>query len=380
MSNTRAEANERALLKILAGYRHPSRFRSLFELGVTVVPLVLLWATALAAVASGHWWGLALTVPAAGLLLRLFIIQHDCGHGSFFASRRANDWVGRILGVFTVTPYGYWRRTHATHHATSGNLDQRGMGDVTTLTLVEYEALPWPRRLVYRVYRHPAFLFGLAPTFLFLLQYRVPVGLMGAGRQPWVSTMGTNLAIALLWGASIWAFGLVPFLLVHLPITVMAATLGVWMFFVQHQFEDTFWARDSEWSFQHAALYGSSHYDLPGPLRWLTGHIGVHHVHHLSSRVPFYRLPAVLRDHPELRHIGRLTLLESLRCARLVLWDEERRELLSFGDLRRRATAAAPRESGVLGGFARQSAVLAQAVCALPLWLYLSLSPARSRR
>ena len=376
---TSADADERAWTRVLAGYREPSRFRSVFELTVTVVPFALLWALTWAAVASGHWWGLVLTVPAAGFLLRLFVIQHDCGHGAFFPTRRANDWLGRVLGVLTLTPYGYWRRTHAAHHATSGNLDQRGIGDVTTLTVAEYVALPRWRRAAYRLYRHPAFMFGIASSFLFVLQYRVPVGLMRAGRQPWLSTMGTNLAIALAAAGAIWAVGLVPFLLVHVPITLMAAGMGVWLFFVQHQFEDTFWARDPEWRFQHAALHGSSHYDLPPVLRWLTGHIGVHHVHHLSSRVPFYRLPAVLRDHPELRDVGRLTLLESLRCVRLVLWDEEVGELVSFRDIRWRLRQAAP-EPGFIAAFANRSAALAQAAFALPLWLYLTLSPARSRR
>ena len=379
MSNERADADERAWTRVLAGYREPSRYRSVFELIVTVVPFTVLWAMAWAAVASGHWWGLVLTVPAAGFLLRLFVIQHDCGHGAFFPTRRANDWLGRGLGVLTLTPYGYWRRTHATHHATSGNLDQRGIGDVTTLTVAEYLALPRWRRLAYRLYRHPAFMFGLASSFLFVLQYRVPVGLMRAGLQPWMSTMGTNVAIALAAAGAIWAVGLVPLLLIHVPITLMAAGMGVWLFFVQHQFEDTFWARDPEWRFQHAALHGSSHYDLPPGLRWLTGHIGVHHVHHLSSRVPFYRLPAVLRDHPELRDVGRLTLLESLRCVRLVLWDEEHRQLVSFRDIRWRLRQAAP-YSGFTATFAQQSAALAQAACALPVSLYLSLSPARSRR
>ncbi len=379
MNKAGADFQDRAWTKVLARYREPSRWRSLFELAVTVVPFASLWAVALAAVTHQHFWGLLLTVPAAGFLLRLFVIQHDCGHGAFFPSRLANDWLGRVLGVLTLTPYGYWRRTHATHHATSGNLDQRGIGDVTTLTVAEYVALPWPRRFAYRLYRHPAFMFGIASTFLFVVQYRVPIGLMRAGFQPWLSTLGTTLAIALAAAAVIWAVGLVPFLLVHVPVTLMAAGAGVWLFFIQHQFEDTVWERDPHWRFQHAALHGSSHYDLPPGLRWLTGHIGVHHVHHLSSRVPFYRLPAVLRDHPELREIGRLTLLESLACVKLVLWDEERKQLVSFKDVRDRLRQGAA-EPGYIAGFARQFAVLAQAVFWLPMWLYLSLSPARSRR
>jgi acyl-lipid omega-6 desaturase (Delta-12 desaturase) len=374
-----ADADERAWIRILKDYREPSRFRSIVELTITVVPFVVLWALAWAAVDSGHWWGLVATVPAAGFLLRLFVIQHDCGHGSFFPTRRANDWLGRTLGVLTLTPYGYWRRTHAAHHANSGNLDERGMGDVDTLTVAEYLALPRWRRLGYRLYRHPVVMFGLAAPFMFFLQHRVPVGLMRAGRQPWVSTMGTNLAIAVAAAAAIWAVGLVPFLLVHVPIVMMAATAGVWLFFVQHQFEDTYWARDPQWQFHRAGLHGSSHYDLPPGLRWLTGHIGVHHVHHLSSRVPFYRLPAVLRDHPELRGVSRLTLVDSLRCARLVLWDEDRRQLVTFRDVRGRARQPRP-QPGALAALARQTASVVQAIPLLPVRLYHTLAPARSRR
>lgn len=336
-----ADANGAAWTKILAPYREPSRIRSLIELTITFLPFVLLWVLSWLAVETGHWWGLVLTVPAAGFLVRLFMIQHDCGHGAFFRSRRANDWLGRAIGVLTLTPYDYWRRTHAAHHATAGNLDQRGMGDVTTLTVAEYLALPWWGRLRYRLYRHPAMMFGVGPIYLFVLQHRLPVGLMRRGLQPWVSTMGTNLAIAALVAGAIWAAGLVPFLLVHMPIMLMGAAAGIWLFYVQHQFEDTFWASNPEWSFQRAALHGSSHYDLPAVLRWFTANIGVHHVHHLSSRVPFYRLPKVLRDHPELRGLGRLTLLESLRCVRLVLWDEDGKQLVSFRDIRGRAAQAA---------------------------------------
>jgi acyl-lipid omega-6 desaturase (Delta-12 desaturase) len=380
MSNAPTAADERAWTKILAGYREPSRLRSIIELTITVVPFVALWALAWASVEFGQWWGLAATIPAAGFLLRLFIIQHDCGHGAFFPTRRANDWLGRLLGVLTLTPYGYWRRTHANHHATSGNLDQRGIGDITTLTVAEYLALPRHRRLAYRMYRHPLVMFGFGSAVVFLLQHRVPLGLMRAGWQPWLSTMGTNLAIAAAGAAAISAVGLVPFLLVHVPIVLMAAATGVWLFFVQHQFEDTYWARDPQWRFQHAGLHGSSHYDLPPGLRWLTGHIGVHHVHHLSSRVPFYRLPEVLHDHPELRGLGRLTLLDSLRCVRLVLWDEDNRQLVSFRHIRWRLRQARPQQAGPIAALAGRIAASAQAVPLLPVRLYLSLAPARFLR
>jgi omega-6 fatty acid desaturase (delta-12 desaturase) len=262
------------------------------------------------------------------------VLQHDCGHGALFPRRRANDWTGRVLGVLTLTPYDYWRRTHATHHATAGNLDKRGIGDVLTLTVEEYRALPRLGRLRYRLYRHPVVMFGLGPAWLFVCQHRLPIDLMRAGAQPWVSALLTNAGIAVLVLGAVWLIGIVPFLLVQVPITLMAATAGVWLFFVQHQFESTHWSKGEDWSFGHAALHGSSNYDLPPVLRWLTGNIGIHHVHHLSSKVPFYRLPQVLADHPELAGIGRLTFVESVRGVKLVLWDEHARRLVSFRDAR----------------------------------------------
>lgn len=329
-----AEREARAWTGILARYREPSTSRSIFEILVTVVPFFALWAACAVAVTNGYWWGLVLTVPAAAFLVRLFILQHDCGHGSLFSQRSLNDWTGRIIGVFTVTPYDYWRRTHAVHHATAGNLDQRGIGDVDTLTVREYRALPWTGRARYWLYRHPVVMFGLGPAWLFICQYRLPVGLMRAGVQPWVSTIATNIGIALPAVILIWFMGLGPFLMVQLPITLMAATAGVWLFYVQHQFEETHWSGNEEWNFQHAALHGSSHYDLPAVLRWFSGNIGIHHVHHLSSKIPFYRLPQILRDYPELRDLGRITFMESLRCVKLVLWDEQAKRLVSFRDVR----------------------------------------------
>jgi acyl-lipid omega-6 desaturase (Delta-12 desaturase) len=330
----RLAQSERAWVKALSVYRQPNRIRSSFELVVTVIPLVLLWALTWAAVAYGQWWGLVLIIPAALFLVRLFMIQHDCGHGAFFAHRHADDWIGRAIGVLTLTPYDYWRRTHAAHHAGAGNLDQRGMGDITTLTVSEYRALSRWGRLRYRAYRHPVVMFGVGPAWLFFLQQRLPFGLMRSGVTPWVSTMATNLGIVLLAAGLIWLCGVVPFMIVHLPIVGLAGAMGIWLFYVQHQFEDTNWFEANEWQFQHAALHGSSHYDLPVVLRWFTGNIGIHHVHHLSSRVPYYRLPEVLRDFPELRNLGRITLLQSLRCVKLVLWDESRRKLVSFREAR----------------------------------------------
>jgi acyl-lipid omega-6 desaturase (Delta-12 desaturase) len=322
--------------KILSRYREPNHLRSVFELIVTAGSFVLLWVLMLAALEIGYWLSLIIALPAAGLLVRLFMIQHDCGHGSLFRHRLVNDWVGRVLGALTLTPYDYWRRSHAVHHASAGDLDHRGIGDITTLTVREYLNLSWWRRLGYRLYRHPIVLFGVGPAYQFIIQHRLPIGMMmGKGWQPWISAMTTNAAIALLIGGAMWLVGVTPFLLVHLPITLLACSIGVWLFYVQHQFEDTFWAEHPDWTLHEAALHGSSHYDLPGVLRWFTANIGVHHVHHLCSRIPYYRLPQVLRDYPELRGIGRLTLVQSFGCVRLALWDETRRKLVSFAQLRR---------------------------------------------
>ncbi len=322
----------RQLLREIAPYRDPSHVRSVAELVVTVLPFALLWWLIWAALDAGYWVGLVLVLPAAGLLVRLFLIQHDCGHGAFFRGRGANDWVGRLIGVMTVTPYDYWRRSHALHHASSGNLDMRGIGDIDTLTLNEFRALSPARRLAYRIYRHPIVMFGIGPAYQFLLRHRLPLGLMRSGWKPWVSAMATNAGILVLTGLMIAMVGVVPFLRVQLPITVVAASIGVWLFYVQHQFEGAHWDRKDSWSFHHAALHGSSHYDLPPVLRWFSANIGVHHIHHLSSRIPYYRLPEVLRDRPELRDVGRLTLRQSFSAVRLVLWDEQRKRLVSFSE------------------------------------------------
>lgn len=330
-----AAGNARDWIRKLDRYRAHQPLRAAVELAVTAVPFVLLSVAALAAAGSAApWLGLLLVLPAAGLLVRLFMIQHDCGHGSFFPGRQANDWTGRLIGVLTLTPYDHWRRAHAVHHASSGNLDRRGIGDVDTLTTTEYLGLSWLRRLYYRVYRHPLVMFGFAPFYLFVLNNRLPFGFMRKGWMPWASTMATNAGLLALCAGMIWMFGLAPFLFVYAPIVLLAATAGVWLFYVQHQFEDTQWEEDGDWTFPDAALHGSSHYDLPPVLRWFTANIGIHHVHHLASRIPYYRLPEVLRDHPELRDIGRLTLLESFRCVRLVLWDPSSRRLVSFREMR----------------------------------------------
>jgi omega-6 fatty acid desaturase (delta-12 desaturase) len=240
------------------------------------------------------------------------------------------------MGVFTLTPYDYWRTTHNQHHAGSGNLDRRGIGDVTTLTTSEYMSLGRWRRLQYRLYRHPLVLLGAGPSFLFMIQHRWPSASERRKRSAWISIMTTNVSILVLIG-SLWsAVGIGPLLAVHIPVTVIAATVGVWLFYVQHQFETTYWAKSAAWTPYDAAFAGSSYLVLPRPLQWFTANIGLHHVHHLSSGIPFYRLPSVLKDWPELeQNVRRLGIREGMRSLRLTLWDEASQRLIGFHQLSR---------------------------------------------
>jgi len=328
-------ADAKDWVSILARYRDPDPARSGLELGISLLPYLGIWALAWWALSISGWLAAALAVVNALFLVRLFIIQHDCGHGSFFRNRTLSDWVGRGLGVLTLTPYDVWRKSHAIHHSTAGNLDRRGIGDVLTLTLAEDQGLSRFGRLRYRLYRNPLVLFGLGPTFLFLLQNRLPGQPQSADRREWISAMGTNAVLALVLGVIFWLGGPWPVLLIFVPTALVAASIGVWLFYVQHQFEDTHWDRAVDWHLHDAALHGSSHYVLPPVLRWFSGNIGIHHVHHLYSRIPFYRLTEVLRDHADLADHKRLTLRESLRCARFHLWDERSKRLLSFAEAHR---------------------------------------------
>jgi len=325
-------------VKVLSQYREPSAMRSWFELAVTVGPFVALWALAWWSLSVSAWLTLAISIVNGMFLVRLFCIQHDCGHAAFFENRTVSDWTGRVLGVLTLTPYDVWKRTHSMHHSASGNLDRRGMGDVHTLTVAEYNALPPMRRLLYRMYRNPIVLFGLGPAYLFFLQNRVPLGLMDKAKY-WVSAMGTNAATLVALGIVLYFGGIMPILLIFVPTTLLAATAGVWLFYVQHQFEVTNWEEEDDWDLHEAALHGSSHYVLPKPLQWLSANIGIHHVHHLYSRIPFYRLPEVLRDHATLADTNRMTIRESLASARLHLWDEKSKRLLSFAQARQVTTS-----------------------------------------
>ena len=316
-------------VRVLSAYREPSTLRSSYELAITFSGFVILWALAWYALAISPWLTLIISSCNAAFLLRLFVIQHDCGHSAFLKNRALSDWLGRVLGVFTLTPYAVWRRTHAYHHSASGNLERRGMGDVHTLTVVEYQNKSPFQKFLYRLYRHPVVLFGLGPGYLFFLQNRLPLGLTDQAKY-WVSSMGTNAVLVAILSIIFHFGGLMPILLIFVPSTLLAATAGVWLFYVQHQFEETNWDHEEDWDLHDAALHGSSHYVLPSVLQWLSANIGIHHVHHLYSRIPFYRLPEVLRDHAELATGNQMTIRESLQNARLHLWDEKARKLVTF--------------------------------------------------
>ena len=322
----------------LAAYREPDDRRAVFEIAITLIPFIASWFVIVALMKIHIALGFLAMIPAAGFLLRLFILQHDCGHDALFSSTRANNWVGRFLGLLTLTPYDYWRQAHAVHHATSGNLDRRGMGEIGTLTVEEYNALSKGGQFKYRFSRHPAVLFLIGPAWLFLLQQRFLIGGVNKGKRPWISVFGTNLGIAILSAGVIYYTGWKMFLMIEVPMIIMAGAVGIWLFYVQHQFEEAHWSRKPDWKHEDAALHGSSYYDLPWPLPWFSGNIGIHHVHHISSRIPFHRLPQILKDHPELKTIGRLTVWESLKCARLKLWDESAGRLVSFRQARQLTT------------------------------------------
>ena len=311
-------------------YRQSDHMRANAQLALTLFLFVALCVAMYHSLKIGYWLSLLLALPTAGMVLRLFIIQHDCGHGSFYSSDKANDWVGRCLSLFTITPYAYWRRLHALHHASSSNLDKRGYGDIDTLTVAEYQALPYLKRLGYRVYRNPFFLMFVGGPVHFAILQRLPLAFKKPSLQMWVSVMGLNLAMVLFYGALIWFIGWQSFFALAVPVMMLASCIGVWLFYIQHQFEDTVWEKEEHWDRKMSALYGSSYYALPKLLQWFTGNIGIHHVHHLCSAIPNYRLQECLDGAPELKEINYLTLRDSLAYATLALWDEELKKLVPF--------------------------------------------------
>lgn len=331
---------------LLQPYKEPSLPQAVWQLLNTAVPFFLVWALMCALADQAYWLTLLLAVPAAGLQMRLFIIQHDCGHGSFFKSSRMNDALGACIGVLCLTPYRYWRKTHAIHHATSGNLDRRGTGDIDTLTVEEYLQSPAWKRLGYRLYRNPFVLFVLGPALHFVVRHRLPGIAPASWKQERRSILWTDLALAGVLAVMALTIGIEKFLMVQLPITLLSITVGVWFFYVQHQFEGTYWERDGGWEYASAGMQGSSYYKLPKILQWFSGNIGLHHIHHLNSRIPNYNLQRCMDENPIFHKAPTLTLLSSLKSISLRLWDEKEGRLVGYEALRARqgarGTAGAP--------------------------------------
>jgi len=333
VTSTTTEASaERALRRLVAPFARPDHRKAWGQLANTAIPFVALWALMAQSVVHGwhYGWTLLLAVPTSCFFIRMFIIQHDCGHGSFFANRKLDHVVGAAIGVVTLFPYGYWKKTHAIHHATSGNLDRREFGDVETLTVAEYQGLSPMRRLGYRLYRSAPVLFLVGPIYQFVLKHRFPFDIPFAWKREWASVLWNNLAIALVGWALVDAIGWKALVLTELPVLMIAGGAGVFLFYVQHQFEDAYWERQEEWDADEAAVRGSSFFDLPHWLHWLTGNIGYHHIHHLASKIPNYRLRECFESNPLLQKAPRLSIRESFRCARLKLWDEAARRLVPF--------------------------------------------------
>lgn len=320
--------------KILASYQKPSISRSVWQLANTLVPFFVSWAlTALVFNRFSYWLALPLALFTAGFMVRAFIIFHDCTHGSFFQSKTANDLVGRVLGVLVFTPYDYWKHEHNIHHATAGNLDKRGTGDVPTWTVEEYRSKPWYARLGYRLLRNPFFLLTAVAFYIFAISHRF--WLPGTGQREKASVIYTNLALALALGLLVWALGWQTVLAVQGTVLLLAASGGLWLFYVQHNFEDTYWERQDAWDFYKAGLLGSSFYKLPAILNWFTGNIGYHHIHHLSPRIPNYNLPRVHSADPIFQQVEPLTLWRSFKSLSYRLWDERQNKLVGFHEASR---------------------------------------------
>jgi omega-6 fatty acid desaturase (delta-12 desaturase) len=325
----------------LAEHELRSDWRACSQVLTTAGPFVALWIAAWASLEVSYLLTLLLAIPTGGFLVRFFVLQHDCGHRSLFRSPLANKVAGRLISVLTFAPFDQWRRNHAVHHATSGNLDRRGVGDITTLTVDEYHGLSLIRRLAYRAYRNPVLMFGLGGIYVILVKQRVPFGPRGRSRWWWVSSQMSNLAIALTISMLCWAIGLESFIKVHAPVFLVYTTIGIWLFFAEHQFQNTYWRTDAQWDFHEAGISGSSYLTLPRPLQWLTANIGIHHVHHLNPRIPNYRLQECIRARPYLAETNQLTLRDAIWATRLALWDPNRMQLVGFRDVAQTAPLSA---------------------------------------
>ncbi|HER08361.1 MAG TPA: fatty acid desaturase [Bacteroides sp.] len=323
---------------VISKYNRPDKWKSIWQIMNSLVPYIILWVLMVLSLDISYWITLGLSVLAAGFLVRIFIIFHDCGHHAFFRSEKANKIVGTILGSLTFTPYERWHSDHATHHQTVGNLDKRGSGDVWTLTVEEYQQLSRRDKFIYRLYRHPIILFGIAPVLLFVIWFRFTNRSMSAPERK--SVYITNLILLVTITGLILLIGWRAYLLIQLPVIYIASGIGVWLFYVQHQFEDVIWVRQAEWDYKKIALEGSSYLKLPGILQWFSGNIGFHHIHHLSPRIPNYYLEKCQKENEMFSEIKPVTILPALRTMKFRLWDEQAGRLISFRQLKRQAAHA----------------------------------------
>jgi omega-6 fatty acid desaturase (delta-12 desaturase) len=332
LAKDEGRADTSAWKKIVARYQKPAIGRSVWQIVNTLVPYAVLWYLMFLSLKVSWWLTLPLAILAGGFMVRAFIIHHDCGHGSFFKSRKANDVWGFITGVLTLTPYYLWRWEHAVHHASSGDLDRRGLGDMWTLTVQEYlESSRW-KRFAYRLARNPVVLFVIAPLYLFLIRHRF--SRVHAGKRERHSVYWTNFGVFAMAAGLIWIFGIKAYLLIQLTVMMVAGSTGVWLFYVQHQFEGVYWQRRDQWDYTAAALQGSSFYKLPKVLQWFTGNIGFHHIHHLSPAIPNYNLEQCHKSDPLFQSVPCVTLFSSFKSFTFRLWDEQRHRLVGYGYLR----------------------------------------------
>jgi omega-6 fatty acid desaturase (delta-12 desaturase) len=339
--NPQARSDRPFWQKGLAPYARAHLGRSILDLATSVVPYLGLWAAMYLLLDVSYWLVLALSIPAAGFLLRTFIVFHDCTHGSFFASKRANTWIGAFCGLLVYAPFARWRHQHAVHHASAGDLDRRGTGDVETLTVAEYRERSWKGRLGYRLFRNPLVMFGIGPLYSMMFMPR----LVPRDARPRMkrSVILTNIALVVVVGGLCVLLGWREFLLVEMPSVILAGTAGVWLFYVQHQFEDVYWETGEKWTYADAALRGSSYLKLPQPLQFFTGNIGLHHVHHLSAKVPNYYLQRAHDANPVFHDVPTISFWDGIRAVRFKLIDEESGRLVGFKEARReRLPEAAP--------------------------------------
>jgi omega-6 fatty acid desaturase (delta-12 desaturase) len=333
-------ANRQAEPKALAAYAQPRLGRAVFEIFTSVVPYVAASALMYIALDVSYLLTLALVVPAAAFLVRTFVVFHDCAHGSLLASKRANGYVGRVLGLFVLSPFERWRHDHAIHHATSGDLERRGVGDIITLTVAEYRAKGWRGRLAYRLIRNPIVMFGLGPVIAMVVGPRIAT----RSQRPRMrhSVIGTDVVLLVAIGGLCWLIGWQSFLLVWAPPALLAGSVGIWLFYVQHQFEDAYWQSGADWDYTDAALRGSSYLKLPKVMQFFTGNIGLHHVHHLNARIPNYNLQRTHDENPALQSVPTLSFWDAMRTVRLKLWDEDRARLVTFAQASRTQPGGVP--------------------------------------